>query len=162
MSWHELRILRDDTERENLRKQTADNLPLETPPSSKVNAPPTKLSVKEKYRRSLLGKLAKDLDYLETLITSVTLADDETINYSFTRTTNHKSSLPRSRSLGNIGSSKKDYQELFEIMDVNRDGKIDYDEFIRAGYNRSKLINLKNLKIAFDSIDYNGDGAIDI
>ena len=47
-------------------------------------------------------------------------------------------------------------------MDVNHDGKVDYDEFIRAGYNRSKLINLKNLKIAFDSIDYNGDGAIDI
>ena len=46
-------------------------------------------------------------------------------------------------------------------MDVNHDGKIDYDEFIRAGYNRSKLINLKNLKIAFDSIDYNGDGFID-
>ena len=61
-----------------------------------------------------------------------------------------------------FSSSKKDYQELFEIMDVNCDGKIDYDEFIRAGYNRSKLINLKNLEIAFDQIDYNGDGAIDI
>ena len=108
MSWHELRILRDDTERENLRKQTADNLPLDAPPSSKVNALSTKLSVKEKYRRSLLGKLAKDLDYLENLVTSVTLADDETINYSFTKTTNHKSSLPRSRSLGNIGSSKRE------------------------------------------------------
>ena len=64
--------------------------------------------------------------------------------------------------LFNFGKKQQDYDELFSACDANHDGAIDYDEFIRAGYSRSKLINLRNLKIAFDSIDFDGDGSIDI
>ena len=62
-----------------------------------------------------------------------------------------------------FGTNNGDFvDELFTAIDVNRDGKIDYDEFIRAGYNQSELINKRNLKIAFKAVDYDGDGSIDI
>ena len=62
-----------------------------------------------------------------------------------------------------FGAKKVDFiDELFAVIDVNKDGTIDYDEFIRAGYSQSELINKKNLKMAFKAVDYDGDGSIDI
>ena len=62
-----------------------------------------------------------------------------------------------------FGTNKVDFvDELFAVIDVNHDGTIDYDEFIRAGYSQSELINKKNLKMAFKAVDYDGDGSIDI
>ena len=77
MSWSELRILRDDMERENLRKQTSDTLPIDSTPSSMENSSSTKRSVEKQHRRNLLGKLATDLDYLESLLSSVKIFDGE-------------------------------------------------------------------------------------
>lgn len=34
-----------------------------------------------------------------------------------------------------------DWEELMEKMDTNKDGKIDYTEFIAAAFDRSKLLN---------------------
>ena len=81
MSWSELRILKDDMERENLRKQTSDTLPLDSTPSMiESNSSSNKFADKQ-HRRKLLGKLSKDMDYLETLIGSVKIFDDETIGH---------------------------------------------------------------------------------
>ena len=77
MSWSELRILRDDMERDNLRKQTSDTLPIESTSSSMENSSSTKRSVEKQHRRNLLGKLATDLDYLESLLSSVKIFDGE-------------------------------------------------------------------------------------
>ena len=62
----------------------------------------------------------------------------------------------------NFGPREIDYEALIDALDSNKDGTIDYDEFIRAAYNPKELINQENLKVAFDSIDYDGDGSIDI
>ena len=78
MSWSELRILKDDMERENLRKQTSDSLLLDSTSSIiESNTPPNK-SANRQHRRKLLGKLSKDMDYLENLIGSVKIFDDDT------------------------------------------------------------------------------------
>ena len=52
------------------------------------------------------------------------------------------------------------FEELFNCLDVNKDGVIDYDEFINSAYDRVKLLNAKNLEFAFNIIDKNKDGSI--
>ena len=43
---------------------------------------------------------------------------------------------------------------------MNGDGKIDYGEFVNASMNRTKLINEKNLEMAFKLFDQDKDGVI--
>ena len=43
--------------------------------------------------------------------------------------------------LGTLKAQASDWEELVEQLDINGDGKIDYQEFITAAVNRSKLIN---------------------
>ena len=45
-------------------------------------------------------------------------------------------------------------------MDTDKDGKIDYGEFISAAINRTRLLSADNLRIAFNLFDKNGDGVI--
>ena len=78
MSWSELRILKDDMERENLRKQTSDSLPLDSTSSIIESNTSSNKSADRQHRRKLLGKLSKDMDYLENLIGSVKIFDDDT------------------------------------------------------------------------------------
>ena len=54
-----------------------------------------------------------------------------------------------------------DWATVIHAIDANKDGQIDYDEFITAAANRAKLLNEDNLKAAFRSLDTNGDGTID-
>ena len=79
MSWSELRILKDDMERENLRKQTSDTLPLDSTPSIIESNSSSSRFADKQQRRKLLGKLSKDMDYLESLIGSVKIFDNEAI-----------------------------------------------------------------------------------
>ena len=79
MSWSELRILKDDMERENLRKQTSDTLPLDSTPSIIESNSSSNRFADKQHRRKLLGKLSKDMDYLESLIGSVKIFDNESI-----------------------------------------------------------------------------------
>lgn len=51
-----------------------------------------------------------------------------------------------------------DYDELMQSMDTDGDGRIDYTEFITAAFNRQKLVNEKNLEIAFKIFDSDGNG----
>ena len=54
-----------------------------------------------------------------------------------------------------------DWENLMQSVDTNDDGRLDFDEFCNATYNRRKLLNDKNLRIAFDLFDSNKDGVID-
>ena len=54
------------------------------------------------------------------------------------------------------------FDEIFEKIDQDGDGKIDYDEWVGAMSNKVELLNDENLKIAFDLIDKNGDGNIEV
>ena len=64
--------------------------------------------------------------------------------------------------LGTLKAQASDWEELVEQLDINGDGKIDYQEFITAAVNRSKLINDQNLEIAFKMFDQDGNGQISI
>lgn len=52
-----------------------------------------------------------------------------------------------------LGGNGLNWAAAFEAIDVDQDGKINYEEFTMAAYNRAKLINEANLQIAFDFVD---------
>lgn len=54
-----------------------------------------------------------------------------------------------------------DWATVIHAIDANKDGQIDYDEFITAAADRAKLLNEDNLKAAFRILDKNSDGTID-
>lgn len=45
-------------------------------------------------------------------------------------------------------------------MDQDGNGKIDFSEFVAAAYDRSKLLNSENIKIAFNMFDIERNGKI--
>ena len=49
---------------------------------------------------------------------------------------------------------------MFKQLDVNGDGRVNFDEFIAACYDRRSLLNDENLKLAFDLLDADNDGKI--
>ena len=63
---------------------------------------------------------------------------------------------------GAYSAERADYIGLFDKMDVDSEGKIDYGEFIVAATNWEKLMSKKNIDIAFRMFDKNGDGSISI
>ena len=45
-------------------------------------------------------------------------------------------------------------------MDGDSDGSISYEEFLRVSINKNKLLDERNLKLAFESFDLNKDGKL--
>ena len=104
MSWSELRILKDDMEREKLRKQTSESILLDDEPELKEK----QSSVTRKHRRSLLGEFTKDLDYLESLLTSVKIFDYDIYDpQSSSRTRRNRKVVAIGTSASNSGSENK-------------------------------------------------------
>jgi calcium-dependent protein kinase len=60
------------------------------------------------------------------------------------------------------GNVIKDYElkNIFEEIDQNGDGFIEYEEFLRATINQKQMLAEQNLKIAFDQFDENGDNKL--
>lgn len=50
--------------------------------------------------------------------------------------------------------------QMFRAADKNKDGTIDYTEFISAAFKKDVLLSRTNLSGAFKQLDTNGDGAI--
>ena len=55
---------------------------------------------------------------------------------------------------------KKEIEDLFNSMDENETGNIEYEELIRALTDKEKLLNDKNLKEAFEFFDKDNNGSI--
>ena len=53
-----------------------------------------------------------------------------------------------------------DIDQLMEDIDGNSDGVISYEEFLRVTVNKKKLLNERNLQIAFDKFDLDKDGKL--
>ncbi len=45
-------------------------------------------------------------------------------------------------------------------MDINRDGKVTWEEFVAAAIDKIVLLNERNIEAAFNVLDKNGDGQI--
>ena len=63
--------------------------------------------------------------------------------------------------LSTLWGKNPDWDTVIMSMDNNRDGVIDYDEFMVAAADREKLLNTTNLKNAFKALDKNGNGKIE-
>ena len=67
------------------------------------------------------------------------------------------------KSLGTLNfdvKSDDDWDELLDKMDTNGDGQIDFNEFLAAAYDKTKLLNEKNIQVAFDLFDRDKKGYI--
>ena len=62
--------------------------------------------------------------------------------------------------LSTLWGKNPDWDTVITSIDTNRDGVIDYDEFMTAASNRVKLLNDQNLRNAFEVLDSSGDGFI--
>lgn len=51
---------------------------------------------------------------------------------------------------------------IFERVDINRSGYIDYSEFLVAASTIEVVISQENLDLAFDCFDENKDGSISV
>ena len=56
--------------------------------------------------------------------------------------------------------TKEEIENLFDSIDENETGNIEYEELIRALTDKEKLLNEKNLKEAFKFFDKDGSGSI--
>ena len=52
------------------------------------------------------------------------------------------------------------WRKTLQSLDVNGDGRLDYNEFLQAASNRFTLLNEDNIKRAFAILDKDGDGSI--
>ena len=55
---------------------------------------------------------------------------------------------------------KLNWSEIVEHLDINNDGKVDYDEFVTAATDRVQLLTEQNLRAAFGALDEHSDGVI--
>ena len=53
-----------------------------------------------------------------------------------------------------------EFNNLMKFLDNDNNGFIEYEEFIRASFDRKKLLSENNLKIAFDMLDVDKCGRI--
>lgn len=52
----------------------------------------------------------------------------------------------------------EEWDQILDGIDIDGDGQIDFTEFIAAAYDKTKLLNEANIKIAFDMLDSDGNG----
>jgi len=62
--------------------------------------------------------------------------------------------------LSGLDLSEQEMQEIFEGIDVNGTGTIEYTEFLAAAVDRSKCQEEGVCRYAFDVLDWDGDGEI--
>lgn len=51
---------------------------------------------------------------------------------------------------------------MVDNIDMNRNGEIDYTEWLLSSINKENLLNNNNLEIIFKSLDKNGDGTLSL
>lgn len=54
------------------------------------------------------------------------------------------------------------WNDVFENIDLDGDGKLDFNEFIAGAVDHSKMLTKKNLQYMFKLFDANNDGVIEL
>ena len=62
--------------------------------------------------------------------------------------------------LGTVLGHEPDWDLIFQKMDTDADGYVDYNDFIASVYDPKELLSKKNLQAAFDCLDLNNDGSV--
>ncbi len=55
---------------------------------------------------------------------------------------------------------EREFKEMFDIMDTNKDGIVDFNEFIVAGINKVELLSRENIRRVFVFMDKDKNGVI--
>lgn len=58
------------------------------------------------------------------------------------------------------GEAKANVEKIMETIDVDNNGFIEYEEFLRASLNKEKLLSKENIRMAFNLFDRDGSGFI--
>ena len=58
------------------------------------------------------------------------------------------------------GEARDEVEKIMKVIDVDKNGFIEYEEFLRATLNKDKLLSKENIKYAFDMFDKDGSGFI--
>lgn len=58
------------------------------------------------------------------------------------------------------GEAESDVERIMSVVDVDKNGFIEYEEFLRASLDKEKLLSKENIKIAFDLFDVDNSGYI--
>jgi calcium-dependent protein kinase len=64
--------------------------------------------------------------------------------------------------LGTVSAEQIDWNDFFDSVDINKDGVVDYQEFLAASLNRQKMLTETNVDSIFNVFDVDGDGHIDL
>ena len=56
--------------------------------------------------------------------------------------------------------SPSEIEALFKRLDTDGSGSIEYNEFITVGMDKALLLSEENMRMAFDSLDKEGNGFI--
>jgi len=64
--------------------------------------------------------------------------------------------------LGDIFGFGENWKEVFQTMDTNNDGQIDFHEFLNLAIDKSKVFTYSNIVKVFKMLDKNGDGTVDV
>ena len=62
--------------------------------------------------------------------------------------------------VGNKIFLESEIDKLLSQIDLNKNGVIDYSEFVTAASNFKEMLTEENLKMSFNQLDLNGDGQI--
>ena len=50
--------------------------------------------------------------------------------------------------------------KVFKKVDVDKDGKVDYSDFLTAAFDKRQLLTQKNIKRVFKLLDHNNNGYV--
>ena len=114
---------------------------------------------KSKFQEMVLAYIA--LNYIdkdeEIKIKKIFRAIDKKHNYQITRKEFRKF-CEEFFDGGDI--TKEEVDELFDVIDSDKNGSLEYQELIRAMCDKTKLLTIQNLKLAFDFFDVDKSGKI--
>ena len=62
----------------------------------------------------------------------------------------------------NYHMSDEEIEQVYSNLDQNKDGLIDYNEFVQASMDQQECLKEENLKVAFELLDKDGSGTLSI
>jgi calcium-dependent protein kinase len=60
------------------------------------------------------------------------------------------------------GAAQEEVNRIMKIVDVDKNGTIDYSEFVMATLNKKNLLSIERLEAAFKIFDKDNNGFIDV
>lgn len=64
--------------------------------------------------------------------------------------------------MGQVKGNMKEFKTIIDELDLNKNGFIDYSEFLNAACNKQEVITNNNLRLVFEMIDIDKSGYITI